>query len=247
MPVTVVDTYPDGTANGGCCYVCGAAQRTVDGGVLERVVDLGITIEYEGHLLACESCITEAARGLGMLTHGEVEALVESVAFKDAEIASLEKRAHEAEEAFEAIRRHDYGAGSAAVSWASGGNGTPDNDKESEVGKNEEYDKNNAVTPADVQDTAQDWDHAAAPAQGTVERAPEGLADGGPPKGENADDAPTQITKAKMDERGVEVKVPEPQADPEKRALRDGGTPPPAEDKAPAKKATRATKAAKKS
>lgn len=52
------------------CYTCGSAQRQI-GGRPESIVDWGIWIEMEGNLQQCETCITGAARKLGLLTEDQ--------------------------------------------------------------------------------------------------------------------------------------------------------------------------------
>jgi hypothetical protein len=62
----LLDEYPPGTANG-CCYLCRASIREIDGRK-EKVVDTLVHIYGEGYLVLCESCLSEAARLLNMLT-----------------------------------------------------------------------------------------------------------------------------------------------------------------------------------
>lgn len=52
------------------CYTCGSAQR-MKGDRLEYVIDTGIHIEMEGNLQPCETCVTQWAQELGLLTHDQ--------------------------------------------------------------------------------------------------------------------------------------------------------------------------------
>lgn len=64
----LVAEYPDGT-RGNSCFCCYANRRTdVFRQEGERLVDLGQTIDFEGHAVLCESCAKEICELLGWKT-----------------------------------------------------------------------------------------------------------------------------------------------------------------------------------
>jgi hypothetical protein len=75
--IRVLERYEDDTARG-CCYLCIASPRvfdTPDGPRRERIVDTGVSIDYEGRLAICELCLREMAKLLGMVDGSEIETL----------------------------------------------------------------------------------------------------------------------------------------------------------------------------
>lgn len=75
-----LDAYPEhGSASPGVCYRCKSPQRQdyreSDRSTRpERVVTLGLQIDFEGVLWLCESCVAEAARTIGMQYESEARA-----------------------------------------------------------------------------------------------------------------------------------------------------------------------------
>lgn len=57
----LVDEYPLGTANG-TCYFCGASKRPG-----ERLIDTERSIDFEGFLVVCETCVATMANLLGFV------------------------------------------------------------------------------------------------------------------------------------------------------------------------------------
>lgn len=62
MPFFLQSEFPNGTRNNSCVG-CGADRRVND-----RLVDLGVNIDFEGHLILCETCAKEIAHLLGYET-----------------------------------------------------------------------------------------------------------------------------------------------------------------------------------
>jgi hypothetical protein len=105
----IVETYLPGTACS-ACYLCRASQRLIDEGRTQRrelVVDTGRSIDFEGGLALCETCIREMARLVGMVDAGLVidveEALIEARSAR----AAAEAERDEAVATADALRRWD--------------------------------------------------------------------------------------------------------------------------------------------
>ena len=62
MPFFLTNEFPVGTRLN-ACVTCNADRRPTD-----RLVDLGIHIDFEGHLRMCETCAKEIAHLLGYQT-----------------------------------------------------------------------------------------------------------------------------------------------------------------------------------
>lgn len=62
MAFNLVPEYPEGTIANGC--FCCRVQRRPD----ERLVDLNVTIDFEGFAILCETCAKEIAHLLGYTT-----------------------------------------------------------------------------------------------------------------------------------------------------------------------------------
>lgn len=107
MPLTIVDDYPLGTARGNTCYVCGAGVRHLQAeNRRERIVDLNRHIDFEGHLLVCETCWVEGARMLGMSDDGQAAQFQTSAMQLEAELAETLGRLAEAEQLVRLLRGH---------------------------------------------------------------------------------------------------------------------------------------------
>lgn len=68
--ILILDEYPNGSARAGACYLCGASKRdgTTVGtrsGEPDKIVDLGVYIEFEGRLCVCSECLGDIAHMLG--------------------------------------------------------------------------------------------------------------------------------------------------------------------------------------
>jgi hypothetical protein len=111
MSWTIHSEYPVGTAFG-ACFKCRAALRRG-----ERVIEPNLPThdmppelvsgQEDGWLCFCESCITEAAQMLGMVT-GAQTAKLEQFLDRAREDAKFWKgQADTAETALEALRRYD--------------------------------------------------------------------------------------------------------------------------------------------
>lgn len=107
--LTVCDAFPPNTAAGNTCYRCHASPRE-QFGVREKVLDLGISIDFEGGLALCQTCVEEMGRRLGMVPahvvtelEADLNALRARVDEHAAEMAELEARAERAEEALRTI------------------------------------------------------------------------------------------------------------------------------------------------
>lgn len=74
MQARVSPTIPFGVAKQNC-YLCEGAQRT-HGGVVERMIDTGVHVDFEGHIAICETCIGHMGKLLGLFTPDDVENLV---------------------------------------------------------------------------------------------------------------------------------------------------------------------------
>lgn len=112
MPVTVVDDYPWGTARGNTCYACGAGRREIrDPRTFElrkeRVVDLGMQIDFEGYLCICESCTREAARILGMVDDPLAGRYLEQLEAERTTSTAVRAELAEAWGLIDQLRRHD--------------------------------------------------------------------------------------------------------------------------------------------
>lgn len=103
MLARVHATIPFGAAHNNC-YLCNGGQRTRADGRLDRFIDTGIVIEFEGGLVMCETCVTFLGKRLGLLTPEDVESLTrELVEVVDARVAA-ELRIVELERKIEALR-----------------------------------------------------------------------------------------------------------------------------------------------
>jgi hypothetical protein len=108
---TLVPEYPPNAAFG-ACFKCRAARRQHEG---ERLLDpmldtfdLGPDLvpgQNDGHIIFCETCITEAARLLGMVTPLEAAKLTEQLADATKEIEDLRRWAEATEKALDAVTK----------------------------------------------------------------------------------------------------------------------------------------------
>ena len=62
MAFNLVPEYPEGTIGNGC--FCCRVQRRPE----ERLVDLNVTIDFEGFAILCETCAKEIAHVFGWIT-----------------------------------------------------------------------------------------------------------------------------------------------------------------------------------
>lgn len=104
--IQLLDRYPIGTAFN-VCYRCRAAQRTLADGRRERVVDPYISIDFEGSLMFCESCVVELAGLLGMVLPDVVEDLVAERDEALEAVIRANQRTEDAEALTAALRKFD--------------------------------------------------------------------------------------------------------------------------------------------
>lgn len=82
------------------CVTCGSDRRPAD-----RLVDLGVTIDFEGHLIMCETCAKEIAHLLGYETDdisGQLREMRQEIVALRQEKARLELIAEAVQEAIHA-------------------------------------------------------------------------------------------------------------------------------------------------
>lgn len=113
MSWTIHNEYLPSTAFG-ACFKCRADRRPG-----ERVLDPNLVTDelppgivsglHDGHVMFCESCITEAAQLLGMHTAKQSDELRAEVAELLADASALSLRAAAAEAALDALRKYDEG------------------------------------------------------------------------------------------------------------------------------------------
>lgn len=111
MSWTLHNEYLPSTAFG-ACFKCRSARRPG-----ERILDPNlvtddlppelVTGHHDGHIMICESCITEAASLLGMLTPLQMAGQVADHAQAVADAEAAEERARVAEAALAAMRKYD--------------------------------------------------------------------------------------------------------------------------------------------
>lgn len=111
MSWTLHSEYPVGTAFG-ACFKCRASLRPG-----ERVLEPNIPTwdmppelvpgGSDGWMCFCETCITEAAQTLGMVTAKQSDDLRVEVAHAHAAASTLSLRAEAAEDALSALRYYD--------------------------------------------------------------------------------------------------------------------------------------------
>lgn len=75
----IIDSLPKHTAKG-ACYVCGSGTRRHPKDARhstgrELLIDTGHIIDFEGHLILCETCILQTADQLGALGPEQADAL----------------------------------------------------------------------------------------------------------------------------------------------------------------------------
>lgn len=110
MRLTVQPTFLPTTAQGSC-YLCKLSPRKDRAGARELVIDTGVTIDFEGVVGICSTCVVEMAGMLGMVAASELEELKashaadlhqadETAAQALADLEAAEARAQEAEQAF---------------------------------------------------------------------------------------------------------------------------------------------------
>jgi len=85
-------------AGKGTCYVCRAHRRSAD----EKIIDLGIEIDFEGALQVCAPCIKEAAGITGAIAEATAAADAELAAAR-ADLAEVEAKLDAAEAAMDAM------------------------------------------------------------------------------------------------------------------------------------------------
>jgi hypothetical protein len=97
----VLPDYPIGT-RGNACLVCNSDLRNIKlTKQKERALSTGIAIDFEGIVVICESCITEAADLIGMVP----EAAVDRLRKNNRELVRRERQtAQELEQAKQTIR-----------------------------------------------------------------------------------------------------------------------------------------------
>jgi len=96
MAFRLVEQYLPGVA-GGACYLCRASRRTVHDddhrhGRPEAILDAGVSIDFEGVLVICETCFREGAQLIGLVDAADRDTAV-------AAMAEAQARAGEAEAA----------------------------------------------------------------------------------------------------------------------------------------------------
>jgi hypothetical protein len=102
MELRVLPTIPP-TARNKSCTFCNHGRRERDGG-LERVLDTGIHIEWEGFIVVCETCVTHMGRMIGLLTPADVEALAQECKTLLEQNVAHEQRISELERVVDAQR-----------------------------------------------------------------------------------------------------------------------------------------------
>jgi hypothetical protein len=85
---------------GSTCSACNCSRREYD-----RIIDPNITIEFEGHLMLCETCVAEMARLIGFIDPAKATDLSEKLARADVLIADLHKELDDKTELEDLLRR----------------------------------------------------------------------------------------------------------------------------------------------
>lgn len=101
MPVQILSEYPQGTYTN-TCISCRDGRKRYNG-ENERVVDFNISVDFEGFYMLCETCVTEAARGLGLESPDVVEHLRNELAVATAELREARHRLAGADAIVEAV------------------------------------------------------------------------------------------------------------------------------------------------
>jgi len=121
MAFRLVEQYLPGVA-GGACYLCRASRRTVHdvaGGRPEAILDAGVSIDFEGVLVICETCFREGAQLIGLVDAADRDNAVAAMAQAVARAAEAEAARDEAimlAEAVVAFRQDREAAASAEPS-----------------------------------------------------------------------------------------------------------------------------------
>lgn len=79
-------------ARPGGCLTCGVTERD------RGFVDLGVMIDFEGHLYLCVACAEELGSNIGMVSAGEAGVLRQELADADAFLSEALEKCAEAEE-----------------------------------------------------------------------------------------------------------------------------------------------------
>lgn len=90
MAIVLRNDIPHGTARGNTCYLCGSAQRELNNGEREAILDTGITIDFEGYLMFCSACAVEMGTLVGMLAQPKAAALIEVLEQTKEKLATTE-------------------------------------------------------------------------------------------------------------------------------------------------------------
>lgn len=99
-PISVRTDHPAASARPGGCYRCSVGlPRRADNGDVEPYIDFNITIDFEGPLLICGSCILESAVLLGCSTPTQAAALQAAADAEKARADCAVEALHEADEA----------------------------------------------------------------------------------------------------------------------------------------------------
>lgn len=105
MPWHELDDYrPHPLSIDSSCWLCKASRRTI-GGRNERILSTGITIDFEGGVDICESCIGEAAHMLGWISPARADELAQDNARLAGENQAMSARVQEADAFIEAVRK----------------------------------------------------------------------------------------------------------------------------------------------
>jgi hypothetical protein len=102
MAFHVTDQYAPQTIDNSC-FFCKAAQRTLFQGRRESVIDCEKLVDFEGWVSICESCVTEMAGLLGMITPIKSNNLKQAVKDAHEETEALAARLVTAEQALKAL------------------------------------------------------------------------------------------------------------------------------------------------
>lgn len=97
----------DGSASPGCCYFCHAAKRSYEAGVVDFHLQVDVAVfdgsAIDGWLQACESCIAEMGRLIGMVDADQADLLRGELALERERRADAEARLDEADKALDAL------------------------------------------------------------------------------------------------------------------------------------------------
>lgn len=81
----LVEHYPKPTAGGARCYLCAGINA-------RPLVQTGVSIDFEGHLVICAKCVRRMAGMLGWIDEEKAEKLRQANRHLGAENARLTKR-----------------------------------------------------------------------------------------------------------------------------------------------------------